>query len=529
MIKTVNFLSILLLSASLIAQTPRYSSILDFGAKNDGKTLITQNIKAAIDSLSKQGGGTLFFPAGEYLTGPIVLKSNITINIDAGAVIHFSDNFDDYLPFVETRWEGTVMRSFSPLFYAIDAENIAITGRGKIDGQGKKWWNEHLRLVSELRNNGKILNENKYQKLWTKENPDLKVSDYYKSTINIKFFRPPFIQTFRCKKVLVEGITIVNSPFWTVNPEFTENVTVRAITINNPLSPNTDGINPESCKNVHISDCHISVGDDCITIKSGRDEDGRKYNVPCENITITNCTMLNGHGGVVIGSEMSGGVRNITIANCVFDGTDRGIRIKSMRGRGGVVENIRVNNIVMRDIKNEAMTLDLFYGKSEEAPVSELTPCFKNIHISNVTGYNVMQACKIIGIKEMPISNISFNNINMESKIGFSIETAKDIELHDIEINTSRGPAIQLTDVNYSIIDNIKTSNPIAGVPLISIDNCKNMFVHSCFPYMGTDIFMNADGASTSNIVLMDNNLIFVKDKLVKTSSIKSGAIVLNN
>ena len=160
----------------------------------------------------------------------------------------------------------------------------------------------------------------------------------YVSTLQRRFFRPPFIQPVRCKKVKIEGVKIVNSPFWTVNPEFCDNVTIKGITINNVPSPNTDGINPESCRNVHISDCHISVGDDCITIKSGRDAQARRLGVPCENITITNCTMLSGHGGVVIGSEMSGSVRKVTISNCVFDGTDRGIRIKSTRGRGGVVE-----------------------------------------------------------------------------------------------------------------------------------------------------------------------------------------------
>ena len=177
-------------------------------------------------------------------------------------------------------------------------------------------------------------------------------------------------------------MTFQNSPFWTINPEFCDNVTISGITIFNPHSPNTDGINPSSCKNVHISNCHISVGDDCITIKSGRDEDGRKYGRPTENVTITNCTMLSGHGGVVIGSEMSGGIKKITISNCVFDGTDRGIRIKSARGRGGIVEDIRVDNVVMNTIKEEAFIMDLFYDKSNAVePVSERTPIFRNIHI----------------------------------------------------------------------------------------------------------------------------------------------------
>jgi polygalacturonase len=299
---------ILAVTIANIAHAQCTINILDAGGKNNGKIDNTEIIAKAIQKITSQGGGTLYFPAGEYLTGPIHFESNLVINIDAGATLLFSNDFDQYLPFVQTRWEGVSMKSFSPLFYAFEKTNITITGRGKIDGQGQKWWSELYKIGAEVRNKTKTIDENKYRQLWTKENPDVKVDPYYQGSINLKFFRPPFIQPYRCSNVLIEGITIVNSPFWTINPEFCDNVTVRSVTINNPPSPNTDGINPESCKNVHISDCHISVGDDCITIKSGRDADGRKLNIPCENITITNCTMLSGHGGVVIGSEMSGGV-----------------------------------------------------------------------------------------------------------------------------------------------------------------------------------------------------------------------------
>lgn len=511
------------------AQTPQFANILDFGAKNDGKTLVTQNIKTAIDSLSNKGGGTLFFPAGEYLTGPIKLKSNITINIDAGAVLRFSDNYDDYLPFVQIRWEGVTMKSFCPLFYAYEAENITITGRGKIDGQGRKWWDEHLKNVVEYKGNKQIVDENKWQKLWSEENKDVKVKDYYMSTLNLKFFRPPFIQPFRCKNILIEGITIVNSPFWTVNPEFCDNVTVRSVTIQNPLSPNTDGINPESCRNVHISDCHISVGDDCITIKSGRDEDGRYHNVPCENITITNCTMLNGHGGVVIGSEMSGSVRKVTISNCVFDGTDRGIRIKSMRGRGGFVEEIRVNNILMKDIKIEAFTFDLFYGKTEEGPVTEETPCFRNIHISNVTGSNIKQACNISGISEMPVSNLTFNNINIDAQVGFIANTAKNIELTNVEVSAKNGPAFSFTNVDYLVLSNIKTLNPRKTEPVITMSNVSNAFINSCFPVSGTDIFLKVDGNKTKNVLLKSNNFSNVSTILSKGTGLLPNAVLVKD
>ncbi len=408
------------------------------GANASGVKLNTDLINTTITKLNAGGGGTLFFPAGKYLTGSICLKSNITIELEAGATLLFSDNFDDYLPFVEMRHEGILMKSFNPLIYAVDAENITIKGEGKLDGQGKKWWDEFLRVIVDLKNNGKR-DINKYQSMWEKANNVKELmaetnEDYYNS-YERRFFRPPFIQPVRCKNVRIEGVTIINSPFWTVNPEFCENVTVEKVTINNPLSPNTDGINPESCKYVHISNCHISVGDDCITLKSGRDLQGRKLNAPNENITITNCTMLAGHGGVVIGSEMSGSVRKVVISNCVFDGTDRGIRIKSTRGRGGIVEDIQVDNIVMHDIKEEAIILDMLYSKMPAEPPGERTPIFRNINISNMTGTNVNIPIKIRGLEESPITDISLTNINLKAKEKCLFQNYKQIRMNEVFIN----------------------------------------------------------------------------------------------
>lgn len=408
------------------------------GANPSGLKLNTELINSTINKLNTDGGGTLYFPAGQYLTGAIKLKSNITIELEAGATLLFSDNFDDYLPFVEMRHEGILMKSFSPLIYATDAENITIKGEGKIDGQGKKWWDEFFRVIVDIKANG-TRDFNKYQTMWDNAN-DVKAlyaetNEDYISSMKRRFFRPPLIQPMRCKNFRIEGITIVNSPFWTINPEFCENVTIDKVTINNPLSPNTDGINPESCRYVHISNCHISVGDDCITLKSGRDLQGRKLNAPNENITITNCTMLAGHGGVVIGSEMSGGVKKVVISNCVFDGTDRGIRIKSTRGRGGVVEDIQVNNIVMRNIKQEAIILDMLYTKMPAEPLSERTPIFRNINISNLTGTDVLIPIKIRGLEESPITDISFSNINIQAKQKCIFQNCKRVKMNDVYVN----------------------------------------------------------------------------------------------
>jgi len=510
---TLKFLTLIILCFSLTAGAQSYYNVITYGAKNDSSKLATLAIKNAIDAASKKGGGTIYFPAGKYLTGPIHLKSNITILIDAGAELHFSDNFDDYLPMVKSRYEGVDVTSFSPLFYAYKAENIAIMGRGIIDGHGKKWWN-----FVEGYKEGQP--RSKWQIKFDEFNKDIVLPDDPKQ-MKRGFLRPPFIQTMHCKNLLIQGITIRNSPFWTVNPEFCENVTVHAVTILNPksLAPNTDGINPESCKNVRISDCYISVGDDCITIKSGKDAPGRKMAAPAENYTITNCTMLSGHGGVVIGSEMSGDVRKITISNCVFDGTERGIRIKTARGRGGVVEEIRVSNIIMKDIRDQAIVLDMQYAKTNPEPVSERTPRFRNIHFSNITG-KVNQAAFINGIEEMPIDNITFNDINLDAKTGFTVNNASKIEFHNVTVNTEIGPAIKASKVNYLIVDGVKTFSPLVSSATVDLKDVTDAYIYNAFPIKSDAVYLRLSGASTKDITLGTNNFKNIKNTVKREEDV---------
>lgn len=492
---------LILINIFLIAGNPvmgqSYFNVLKYGAKNDSSKLATQAIAKAIAAAVKTGGGTVYFPAGKYLTGPIHLKSNITIFIDAGAELHFSDNFDDYLPMVKSRYEGVDVTSFSPLFYAYGSENITIMGRGLIDGHGKKWWD----FVEGYKENQP---RSKWQIKFDELNKDILLPDDPKQ-MKRGFLRPPFIQTMFCKNVRIEGIRIQNSPFWTVNPEFCDNVSIHAISIINPHSPNTDGINPESCKNVRISDCYISVGDDCITIKSGKDKPGRAMAIPAENYTITNCTMLSGHGGVVIGSEMSGDVRKITISNCIFDGTDRGIRIKSARGRGGIVEEIRVSNIIMKGIRDQAIVLDMQYAKTQPEPVSDRTPRFRNIHLSNITG-KVNQAGFINGLEELPIENISFNDINLDAKTGFVINNAKNINFSQTVVNTEIGPSLKVDAVTRLVLDGFNSLAPRSNAPVVSLKNVQEAFIYHAFPVFSESPYLQVSGSASKNISLANNN-----------------------
>lgn len=518
------FFLTLLLSAwyTAIMASPMsgWTDVKQKGADPTGDSICTKVIQLAIDEAAKNGGGTIYFPSGTYLTGALHLRSNITLYLDAGAVLKFSDNPADYLPFVDVRWEGIMMKSFSPLIHAENIDNITIEGRGLLDGQGQTWWNRTFEKLVEIREEGDLKELGKYETMWEVANKGLEVSDYYKSTIKRRFFRPPFFQANHCTNIRITGVKLINSPFWTINPIFCDNITIDGVTIINPESPNTDGINPSSCSNVHIANCYINVGDDCITIKSGRDAQGREIGIPCQNITITNCTMLSGHGGVVIGSEMSGGVKKVTISNCVFDGTDRGIRLKSSRERGGVVEDIRVSNIVMKNIQREALVFDLYYDKSlPEGPFTEKTPVFRNIHISNVTGTEVKQACRIVGIPESPIENLSFNDINIDAQTGFEIIDAKNIEFHHITINNLKGIPISATNAQMLVFDNVKTNHPTANSPVIALNDVDKAFIYNCFQMVDTDIFLKVSGEKTSAVKVWNCQFDLVK----KTCELNDG------
>lgn len=497
-------------------------NVVDRGADKRGEVEVGAIIAASIEEAHERGGGTVYFPAGEYLTGPIHLKSNVTLHLDAGALVKFSTDFDLYLPFVQQRWEGTVMMNFSPLIYAHGQENIAITGRGKFDGQGREWWRWHYNNKSDP----DVIPRHKYFDLWEELNPDVVTEDYYWNTMKWRFFRPPMVQFFDCSNILVEGVTLVNSPFWTLNPAFSDNITIHDVTIINPPSPNTDGINPTSCRNVRISNSYISVGDDCITIKSGRDIDGRKWATPTENITITNCTMLSGHGGVVIGSEVSGDIRKITISNCVFDGTRRGIRLKSARGRGGIVEDVRISNIVMRNIQEQGLVFNLFYDPSAEPePITERTPIFRNIHVSNLTAVDVKNACTFYGISEMPIENLTFNNINIEAETGFVIHTGKNIELHNVEVSVTEGPSFLVEHSSDLIFSNIKARNPLKNQPVVVFNQVSNAFLTNIFPLAATDVFLEVQGEESAAIFLQNSNFSNVEEVVRRAPGVKRSAV----
>lgn len=465
-------------------------SIIKHGAVADGNTLNTKSINAAIDAMHKKGGGVVLIPAGLWLTGPIVLKSNINLHLANGATLLFTKDFDQY-PLVAANWEGLPqMRNQSPIS-ATNASNIAITGKGIIDGNGDAWRMVKKDKLTEsnwkkLVASGGVLSDDK--KTWYPTEKSLKGSKmtnpgaispekdaaFYESVKD--FLRPNLLLLTNCKYILLEGVTFQNSPAWCLHPLMSEYLTVRNISVKNPwYAQNGDGIDVESCKNVLIENSVFDVGDDALCIKSGRDAEGRKRGMPTENVIIRNCTVYSSHGGFVIGSEMSGGAKNIYVSNCTFIGADIGLRFKTTRGRGGVVENIFIKDIYMKDIPGEAILFDMYYaardpiamaGEKRELPkvefklVDETTPVFKNFHISNVYCNGAEKGIFVRGLPEMHVKDIVLENMVLQAKKGMDIQEASNITFRNIKmISEETSPVIDVVQSDNLLFDKITYKN----------------------------------------------------------------------
>lgn len=479
------------------AGTSPFFNVADYGAAADGKTLCTKAIQKAVDACAAAGGGTVYLPAGRYLSGAIFLKSNVTLHIGQGATLLASTSFEHFPPFKPGWRIQSDDTRVSSLITGIDLENIAVTGRGTLDGQGKPWWDALRKDKNRKKDQAKILTHG----------------------------RPRVINLYRCRNVLIQGVTIVDSPSWTVHPIGCENLVVDGISIINPESgPNTDGVNPQSCRNVRIANCFIDTGDDCITLKSGEDEEGRLKARPTENVTITNCVMYKGHGAVVIGSEMSGGVRNVTVSNIVCVGTDRAVRIKSTRGRGGVVENIRFSNFVVENVR-EPIYITSFYTKTEPEPVSERTPIFRDIAISNFTIKNSPCMAKIFGLPEMPIQRLRMTDITASTQVGLVCDSVAGLEMQNVQVDAEKGPAFEIKNCKDLELHAVKTKSPRPDEPVIRMENVEEAFIHGCRALPGTGSFLELAGKTTGGIVLAGNHLSAAKNPFVLKEGARTEAV----
>ncbi|HRX10002.1 MAG TPA: glycoside hydrolase family 28 protein [Draconibacterium sp.] len=480
-------------------------NIKDFGAVSGGQVLNTEAFASAIDAVSKMGGGKVIIPAGIWLTGPIILKSNLQMHAESGSLIIFSADKDLY-PVIETNFEGlNTWRCQSPV-YGKNLENIAFTGKGIWDGSGDSWRFVKKSKLNEgqwekLVASGGVLNDKKdewypsgqfknaMQNADQNVRLDLTTKEEFESIRD--FLRPVMVSIQNSKRVMFDGPVFQNSPAWCIHPLVVEDLIVRNLTVRNPwYSQNGDGIDVESCKNVIIENSNFDVGDDAICIKSGKDKDGRTRGIACENLVIRNNIVYHGHGGVTVGSEMSGGVRNVHVSDCTFMGTDVGLRFKSNRGRGGIVENIFISDILMTDIPTFAISFNLFYGGRSESEmietsekkedveiekVSEETPQFRNISIRNVEIRGAMQAVLLKGLPEMNLENIELSNMVIEADKGFSVTDANKIKISNIKLSAKNPTIFDFLNCKNVILKEVESSMNSSKAITINGNRCENI------------------------------------------------------
>ncbi len=427
--------------------------ITDFGGKGDGIALNTEAFAKAMAHLDAKGGGRLIVPEGIWYTGPIQFESGVELHLDRGALVLFSENLADY-PALASDWEGiSTHRAMSPLS-ARGKHDIAITGEGTFNANGQKW--RPVKKGKMTADQWKALTAkgcvNAKGDIWypnerireVAENKELqgKVHSGNRTDVDYAhdFLRPVLLSFIGCDRVLLKDATFENSPAWNIHPLLCKNLIVDNVNVRNPwYAQNGDGIDVESCTNALIVNSRFDVGDDAICIKSGKDKDGRDRGIPCSNVLVDGCTVYHGHGGFVIGSEMSGGAKDIVVRNCVFIGTDVGLRFKSTRGRGGVVENIYVDDIKMTDIAGDALIFDLYYGIKPGAPVppvTEETPSFRNMYLSNITCRSAKCAAFFNGLPEMPMKNVVISNSLFRADKGLVLNHVDGLTLNNVSIIT---------------------------------------------------------------------------------------------
>jgi polygalacturonase len=430
----------------------RRFDIRDFGAKEGGTEKVTMAVHAAIAAASKAGGGVVVVPEGKWLSGAIRLESNINLCLLKGAELLFSQDPRDYLPVVFSRHEDIECYKYSSFIHAEGKDNIAITGEGVLNGQGKPWWSQKEtkkdveRLLNDMAMKGVPVEERVFDGTGGRE------------------LRPAFFQPMNCTNVLVEGVTFLYGAFWTITPTYCQNVIVRRVTIvtEGPYghTPNGDGVNPSSCRNVLIEDCVFDTGDDCIAIKAGRDRDGLRVGKPTENVVVRRCKGLRGHGGIVIGSETSGSIRNIYASDCAFSGTDRVVRIKSTRGRGGIIENMWFENLRAEGIEMEAVHINMLYtgNRLPAGQVSATTPRVRNIHFKNISVTSgKSHAIALLGLPEMLIENVSFDSITASTAKGIALTDAQGIRFNNIRIAAEASPLMTIVDCRDVMLDGVQS------------------------------------------------------------------------
>jgi polygalacturonase len=504
----LKLLALLVATLPLTAVSSQTSfNVLDYGAVPDGKTMDTAAIAKAVAACALAHGGTVTFPAGRYLTGSIALESNMTLELQAGSELLYSANPADS-PIVASRWESTDAFTHAPLIYANGKDNVSVTGRGTINGQGSNWWWRNGKYAPERAGEIRPAMQAWLRLLERTEAGQKPGAGEF--VLAADYLRPSLVQFYGCRNVQVDGVTLAESPMWMLHPVYSENVSIRGVTfISN--GPNGDGVDVDSCRDVRISDCFFSTGDDCIVIKSGRDADGRRKARPTEHVTVTNCVMYKGHGAIVIGSETSGGIRDIAASNIVCRGTLRGIRIKSERGRGNTIENLRFDNFVIDGATEEAIEITALYQDEPAEPFSERTPIFRNIAFSNVTIVDAAQVASIHGLPEKALGQLRFTDITATGRAGFICDHSADVELHGVRVDASSGSAFAFEHVQGLQLDRVTSATPVSERPVVDLNDCSAVWLNGSWAAGGTNVFLRHRGGEPGAIRLSDNDFSAAK------------------
>ena len=481
-------------------------NVVDYGAHNDGSAPATEAFRKAITAARVAGGGTVFVPAGHYVSGPIEMASNITLDFDAGAMVQFPART---LPFTPGRQQGIETLTPVPLIGGHDLENVAVTGRGVLMSSNADWMKLHSRQQATEENPGSA-NGPSWEKLLNDLDAGKAISqqEYRAAAAEL---RPSFIRFMNSKNILISGLRIIGSPMWTVHLLYSENATVENLMIETYPGVHTDGIVVDSSRFVRIANDYIDTGDDGIVIKAGKDADGRRVNRPSEDVAITNCTVHHAHGAVTIGSETSGSVRNVVASNITVKDAENGARIKSERGRGGVVEDIRFDNWTMENVGQAIVVTSYYQMEGErpagEQPVSNKTPVFRNIAMSHMTIDGAKTLIDIEGLPEMPIQSLHISNVMGQGNAGMNARYTDDLELHDVELSPASGAAFTVSHSSNLELDGVTTRKPLADAPVVRLEDTPGAVVRDCRAFPGTAVFLSTAQGELAKIVLEGNVL----------------------
>ncbi|MGD0869268.1 MAG: glycoside hydrolase family 28 protein [Bryobacteraceae bacterium] len=495
-----------------------FFNIVDYGARRDGEATATEAIRAAIQAAKAAGGGTVFVPAGNYTSGPIELVSNLILYIDAGATLRFPAA---KLPFTQGRQQGIEALTPVPLIGGRNLENVTITGRGVLSSDNTEWMRMMPREKGSGADPGSANGPNweRLLQLLEVKTPAAE-EDYRKAAPEL---RPSFVRTMDSRNILIEGVRFEGSPMWTIHLLYSDNVMIRDVTIETYPGVHTDGIAVDSSRNVRISGCSIDTGDDGIVIKSGKDADGLRVNRPSEDITITGCNVRHAHGAVTLGSETSGWIRRVVASNITCQGTEMGVRIKSSRGRAGGVEDVRFDNWTMNGVGQGINVTNYYLMEGEvrggEAPVSNRTPVFRNIAISNMTIRGARVAIDIEGLPEMPISGLRIGNVVASGKSGLKAYNTAAMQLVDVEVNAAGGPAFLVRDSKDLLLDHVTTREPLADAPVIRLDRCPGAIVRDSRAFERTGTFLSVGPGELKKLVFAGNTLTSARRPAVEAKT----------